>query len=129
MLTGEERAAILKTRLAEPPRGPVLVIQAVQRFPDRARVILVWGKGVAAESGVATDQDQSLHFKVRDPFTVRVDCEREHKNAGCIPITPVRVRFSAPSPWSRRAASCSSAPTAGGGRRASMRPTRRGRTR
>ena len=101
ILTGEQREAILKTRLAEPPRGPVLVIQAVQRFPDRARVILVWGKGVAAESGVATDQDQSLHFKVRDPFTVRVDCEREHKNAGCIPITPVRVRFSASVPMAQ----------------------------
>jgi hypothetical protein len=96
ILTGEAREVILKARTADPPRGPVLVIQAVQRFPDRARVILVWGKGVAAESGVATDQDQSLHFKVRDPFTVRVDCERESKNAGCIPITPVRVRFSAP---------------------------------
>src|SRR4029453_5501549 len=98
LLGGEDPRAILKARLAEPPRGPVLVIQAVQRFPNGARVILVWGKGVAAESGVATGQDQSLHFKVRDPFTVLLECERENKNAGCIPISPVRVRFSASVP-------------------------------
>jgi hypothetical protein len=91
ILAGEERETILKARLAEPPRGPVLVIQAVQRFPNGARVILVWGKGVAAQSGVATDRDQSLHFKVREPFTVRVDCERENKNAGCIPYGHGRV--------------------------------------
>src|SRR5262245_20296093 len=96
ILAGAERDAIVQARLPEPPRGPVVVIQAVQRFPDRARVILVWGRGVAAESGVATDADQSMHFKVRDPFTVRVECERENRNAGCIPITPVRVRFTAP---------------------------------
>src|SRR5262245_25922725 len=96
VLTGEAREEILKARLAEPPRGPVLVVQAVQRFPSRARVILVWDKGVAAEGGVATEKEQALHFRVRDPFTVRIDCERENRNAGCVPITPLRLRFSAP---------------------------------
>lgn len=98
IIGGAEREEILKAKLAEPPRGPVMIVQATQRFPDRAKVILVWGKGVAAASGVATDKDQSLHFKVREPFTVRVDCERENKTAGCIPITPLRVRFTAPVP-------------------------------
>jgi alpha-2-macroglobulin len=88
IVTGDEREVILKARLAEPPRGPVLVIQAVQRFPDRARVILVWGKGVAAESGVATDTDQSLHFKCAIP-------------SPCASTASARTRMPAASP-SRR---------------------------
>jgi alpha-2-macroglobulin len=99
IVDGKEREAILKAR---PPRvtgAPVLVLQARQRFPHGARVTLVWGKGVAAASGVGTDADQALDFQVRQPFTVQFRCEREHRDAACLPVSPMRVDFSAPVAW------------------------------
>jgi hypothetical protein len=74
----------------------MILIQSKQRFPSNARVSLIWGKGVMSKTGVATDQDQILHFQVRKPFTVEFSCEREHKGAGCIPLLPMTLRFSAP---------------------------------
>ena len=108
-------------------RGPVLVIQAVQRFPNRARVILVWGKGVAAASGAA-DRTSRCTSKVRRSLTVRVDCRAREE---CPAASRSRRSASGSrrrSPWAGAAASCSE-PAAGGGRRASTRPIRRGRAR
>lgn len=119
---GADRERILKTRWRGAPPGPVLVLQARQRFPDTTRVRLVWGRGVEAKPGVATDQDQTLEFKVRGPFTVTLRCERENATSSCIPITPIRVTFSGPVPWERaRAVELSDAQ----GRRFAMAPNER----
>jgi hypothetical protein len=101
LVTGADRERILKTRWREAPPGPVIVLQARQRLPDRAKVRLVWGTGVAAATGVANDQDQTLQFQVRGPFVVTLRCEREHAQAHCLPITPIRATFSGPVPWER----------------------------
>lgn len=101
LVTGPARDQILKTRYLGDLAGPVLVVQARQRFPDNARVRLLWGRGVEAKSGVATDQDQTFEFKVRGPFVATLRCERENASAGCVPITPIRVTFSGPVPWER----------------------------
>jgi len=99
ILTGEAREAILKARLRKSPAEPVLVLQARQRFPSGAAVNLVWAKGVTSPSGVPTDQDQTLPFKVRDAFKVEFRCERENRRAQCVPLTPMALQFSAPVPW------------------------------
>ncbi len=78
---------------------PVVVIQAKQRFPSQSDVRLVWGKGVTALSGVSNEKDQVLSFKTRKPFTAVFSCQRERKDAACIPILPVRLTFSAAVPW------------------------------
>jgi len=66
ILTGEPRETILKARYGQRPRPDgVLVVQARQRFPNKARVMLLWGKGIASQSGVPTDEDQTLAFAVR----------------------------------------------------------------
>ncbi len=101
LVTGADRERILKIRWREAPPGPVIVLQARQRFPDSAKVRLVWGAGVAAATGVANDQDQTLQFQVRGPFVVTLRCEREHAQAHCLPITPIRAAFSGPVPWER----------------------------
>lgn len=94
LLHGQAREQILKAVGLRRAR-PVVILQATQRFPNAAKVSLVWGKGIATQSGVANEQDQTLAFKTRDPFTARFSCEREHRDAGCIPVTPMRIRFSA----------------------------------
>ncbi len=87
---------LLREALEKPRKFPV--IQAKQRFPAEAKVSLVWGKGVAAPGGVTTDDDQVLPFIVRAPFTASVHCSRENPAADCVPITPLRVSFSASIP-------------------------------
>jgi len=81
------------------PDGPALVLAARQAFPNGATVRLIWGAGIASPSGVVTETDQVLEFGVRPPFTVTLSCERENAAADCIPLTPMRVRFSAPVDW------------------------------
>jgi uncharacterized protein YfaS (alpha-2-macroglobulin family) len=101
LVTGKDREAILASRGQSLPTGPMLVLQARQRFPSGARVTLVWGKGIATTGGVPTTEDQKLDFRVRPAFEVRFTCERERKDADCLPVAPLRVQFSAPVPWAQ----------------------------
>ncbi len=97
VLTGEERDKILKVnRYSQYKDMPRLILQCRQRFPGNAKVNLIWGKGVKSLSGVATTEDQTLHFKAREPFTATLRCTKENPNANCIPLLPVRLDFSAP---------------------------------
>src|SRR5262245_25070983 len=43
VLTGKPADAIVRTRFPRGAPGPVLVVQARQRFPSSARVTLIWG--------------------------------------------------------------------------------------
>jgi hypothetical protein len=47
-------------------------------------------------SGQTNPADQRLEFKVRDHFVARMRCQRENAKAGCIPLTPIRLDFTAP---------------------------------
>ncbi len=98
IVEGKEREQIFKSlfRHRRPPFPPMVFVQSKQRFPNETKVALVWGKGVMSKTGVATDTDQVLRFKTRKPFTVGFSCERENPTAGCIPITPMTINFSAP---------------------------------
>jgi uncharacterized protein YfaS (alpha-2-macroglobulin family) len=98
---GPAREEIVKAyyRDQAPPREFIVVLQAQRRFPNNTRVTLVWGKGVTTPSGVVTDQDQRLSFKTRGPFLAEFSCERENPHAGCVPVTPMMLKFSSPVPW------------------------------
>ena len=99
IVTGDARGAIFRTPGARAMRdvsSDLVVIQARQRFPHGTPVKLVWGAGVAASSGVATAQDQVLEFKVRDAFSVEFSCDREQRDHPCLPLTPMRLEFTAP---------------------------------
>src|SRR5262249_26133977 len=101
ILTGDPREAILKARYGQRPRPDgVLVVQARQRFPAKAKVTLLWGKGVASLGGVVTEEDQALAFEVRGPFTLKSECLRENPRAQCVPVSPMRLTFGALVPWS-----------------------------
>ena len=94
LVSGKAREEIIKARYRDPIPEHIVILQAKQRFPNGAKVNLVWGKGVVSQSGVPTDQDQVLPFKTRQPFTATFSCERENRQAGCIPVTPMRIEFS-----------------------------------
>lgn len=98
IVSGSRRSAILKSeyRFSPAPPPKLLLLQAKQKFPNNARVTLVWGSGIASLSGVETEQDQVLPFVARDIFKATLRCGRENPEADCVPITPLRVHFSAP---------------------------------
>jgi len=94
VLTGTERDAILKSTWNKRQQERVVVLRATQNFPANADVQFVWGKGIKTKSGVATSADQTLGFKVQAPFTVRFSCQRENKDADCLPISSLELSFS-----------------------------------
>jgi uncharacterized protein YfaS (alpha-2-macroglobulin family) len=75
---------------------PIVVLQCQRPLPADANVSLVWGAGIAADSGIVTTQDQTLAFNTRPDFSARFSCDRLSADGGCIPFLPMRVNFSAP---------------------------------
>jgi alpha-2-macroglobulin len=98
IVTGNERRKILKAINYKGDDRLVVLVQARQAFPDAAAVKLIWGRGVASTSGIATEQDQVLSFRTREPFRAEFWCTREKADRACIPILPLGVRFTAPIP-------------------------------
>jgi uncharacterized protein YfaS (alpha-2-macroglobulin family) len=90
-LADAERMAILsqpsiRDDLTEIPLERVEVVQCGRPLPANAKMTLVWG--AAAE--------QPLGYQVRDHFVARMRCTRENARAGCMPMQPIRLEFSAP---------------------------------
>ena len=96
IIEGTERETILKTLRRPGDDRPLVLLQCTRAFPAKTRVRLVWGKGVTSRSGLTTSQDKIFEFKSRGPFTATFRCTREHAKAGCIPMLPMSVNFSAP---------------------------------
>jgi uncharacterized protein YfaS (alpha-2-macroglobulin family) len=98
IIEGKEREEIINAlfRNQPPPQVPMILIQCKQRFPEKAKVTLVWGHGVMSKTGVATMLDQILRFQTREPFSATFNCERQNPQAGCIPMLPMTINFSAP---------------------------------
>lgn len=108
-LTGREREKLLarlKPHLDEVhprPEGGSLVadprlevVRCGRTLPANARFELVWGAGVSTPSGQSNPADQRLVFSVRDHFSARMRCQRENAKAGCMPLTPIHLDFTAP---------------------------------
>jgi hypothetical protein len=100
VIEGAQRDALLKARnrTASAKKDPLryAVLQCKRTLPPDAKVQLVYGKGVATPSGVANSVEKRYDFKVRAPLAVSFSCERENAQAGCLPIRPMRLQFSAP---------------------------------
>ncbi|HOI73805.1 MAG TPA: MG2 domain-containing protein [Syntrophales bacterium] len=98
ILSGEERAAILKTLGLLKQGSRVVVVRARRVFPDETAVNLVWEAGVRSKTGLTREQDQILAFKTSGPFRAEFRCSRENPDRACIPLLPMAVRFSSPVP-------------------------------
>ncbi|HEY1726698.1 MAG TPA: MG2 domain-containing protein [Steroidobacteraceae bacterium] len=121
VLTGQERRAALEQRRAlgydylqllwkrgaisdvrvrnrgmEQREELITVLRCQRHLPAQARVLLHWGAGIATASGIATQVDQHLSFSVRPAFAAEVQCTRTNARAGCVPVLPITVSFSAP---------------------------------
>ncbi len=74
------------------------LVRCQRSLPPGSKVSLHWGEGIRTESGIATGHEQRLEFRVRDAFVARVECTRVNARAGCLPMLPITVNFSAPVP-------------------------------
>ena len=57
IVSGADRDLLLKRFDDFINHRPAIILQARQEFPDNADVKLIWGKGIATTSGIATAQD------------------------------------------------------------------------
>ncbi len=108
-VSGGERARLLaqlRSRLDDmnttweggsPEADPRLeVVRCGRALPANAGFDLVWGEGVSTPSGQRNPGDQRLTFRVRDHFVARMRCQKENAKAGCMPLTPIHLEFTAP---------------------------------
>ena len=96
IMSGDDREILLKRFENLTAKKPVVILQSKQRFPNNTAVTLIWGAGIKSTSGIATDQDQTISYKTRKVFEAKIRCERESAKAGCIPLTPITLSFTAP---------------------------------
>ncbi len=72
LITGEERKRVLREMgVSKKEQDSAVLFQCRQAFPPGAHVKIVWGRGVASRSGVATTKDQVLSYRARGPFTAK----------------------------------------------------------
>ena len=81
-----------------PQQARSVTLQCARPAAPDAKVSLVWGKGIATASGVASTDDRRLDYVVRPAFTASFTCERVNSRADCLPMRPLRVEFSSPVP-------------------------------
>ncbi|WP_296217851.1 alpha-2-macroglobulin [uncultured Sphingomonas sp.] len=84
--------------------GAVTALQCRRPLPPGRDMALVWGGKIAGAGGRLAGADQRFDYSVRAPFTARFECSRTNPQAGCSPVQPARVRFTAPVPLSQAAA-------------------------
>jgi uncharacterized protein YfaS (alpha-2-macroglobulin family) len=72
------------------------VVQCGRTLPANAKFDLVWGQGVSTLSGQNNPADQRIAFSVRDHFAAHMRCQKENAKTGCMPLTPIRLDFTAP---------------------------------
>ena len=75
---------------------PVIGVRCARKLPSGAEMGLVIGESVSTQSGIKRGTPQRLAYGVREPFRVKFSCERANKDAACLPVTPMRLEFSAP---------------------------------
>ncbi len=96
LMSGADRAELLKRFKNFINGRPAVIVQARQRFPDNAAIRLVWGAGIKTITGIATTQDQEFKYQTRKAFKAKFQCEREEAKGPCIPLSAMTLNFSWP---------------------------------
>ena len=94
IMSGASAGVLLKRFKNFINQRPAVILEARQRFPNDAKVKLLWGKGIKTTSGIATTQDQEFNYKTRKPFHAKFACVSETAKGPCIPLTAMTVYFS-----------------------------------
>ncbi len=100
MKSGESREVRVRDRSMEQAEANILVARCQRRLPPASQLQIVWGRGIATTSGIATVADQKLAFRIRPAFSARAECSRINAKSGCLPMLPISLQFSAPVPRS-----------------------------
>ncbi|MFM2058448.1 MAG: hypothetical protein RLY71_2833, partial [Pseudomonadota bacterium] len=101
VIGGAARDALLQARRLSAELAERSVLLTCQRpLPAGVGVRLVWGAGIAATNDprVVSRAEQRFQWRVREAFSADFGCERERADAGCLPLKPLRLQFSAPVP-------------------------------
>ena len=98
LLPATERQALLAARRLQAQAARTLVVACSRPLPPKARLRLVWGPGIGAQQAptAVSIGEQRFDFRVRESFAAEFSCERERAQAPCLPMRPLRLRFSAP---------------------------------
>jgi uncharacterized protein YfaS (alpha-2-macroglobulin family) len=96
IVEGALREQVLRQRLGRvrstgPESRQQLLLACQRAFAPDARVRLVWALG-------GVQRAQRWAWQVRPRFSAEFSCERENAQAGCLPLRPLTLRFSAPVP-------------------------------
>ncbi|NYD88649.1 alpha-2-macroglobulin family protein [Sphingomonas melonis] len=81
----------------------ITALKCRRALPPGRDIALVWPKSIASASGKLAGSDQRFDYSVRKPFAARFECSRTNPQAGCSPVQPAYVRFTAPVPMSEAA--------------------------
>lgn len=71
-----------------------IALSASRRFPEKAKVVLHWPKGIRSKTGLYVEEAQHFEFNVIDPFQAKFYCERSAPERPCNPALDMRVNFS-----------------------------------
>ncbi len=82
----------------------VTALKCRRALPPGRDMALVWPQSIASVSGRLAGAGQRFDYTVRKPFAARFECSRTNPQAGCSPVQPAYVRFTAPVPMSQAAA-------------------------
>lgn len=71
------------------------VLQCTRRLTPGSEMELVFSPGLATPGGLLSSEEARFAWDVREPFTANTSCQRENAHAGCIPLLPLVLDFSA----------------------------------
>jgi uncharacterized protein YfaS (alpha-2-macroglobulin family) len=74
----------------------VLAVKCHRPLPAGHDMSLIWSAKIAGAGGKLAGADQRFAYTVRKPFTARFECSRTNAQAGCSPVEPANVTFTAP---------------------------------
>jgi uncharacterized protein YfaS (alpha-2-macroglobulin family) len=80
------------------PLSTIIALKCRRPLPPGRDMSLVWGKSIKSPSGHLAGEEKRFDFTVREEFTARLTCGRVNAQAGCDPVEPFKVRFTAPVP-------------------------------
>jgi uncharacterized protein YfaS (alpha-2-macroglobulin family) len=76
--------------------GTVLALKCRRPLPPEHAMALVWPSAITDRHGKPAGRDQRFDFTVRPAFEAKFECSRTNGTAGCNPILPAHLRFTAP---------------------------------
>jgi uncharacterized protein YfaS (alpha-2-macroglobulin family) len=71
-----------------------IILAGKRRFPENARVVLHWPKGILSTTGLPVEEAQQFKFVVIPTFEAKFSCERSSPERPCNPILDMHINFT-----------------------------------